>query len=211
MTMRDTKAALGRGGVQGMARPLRVGMTVLELVVGLGVLILILGVMFQVLPTVHRQERHLDRQARFSQAAQTVFTLLKSDLRSLERLRVAPSRLELTRLVGLSEAGNEQIEPVSWVIASSGVTEIRGTGEGRLHAFLNPAEEAAGCSFGGGFRLSGIRDEEGTLTGEVTIDLRVVEAGATAQPAMVATLSVAVRGRALQAISAAPPPDGGAP
>ncbi len=209
--MRNTKKSRGHGEGQRKGRRRRVGMTVLELVVGVGVLTLILGIVFQVLPTVSRQERDLDRQAQFAQAAQTVFTLLKSDLRSLDRLRAGPARLDLTRVIGLSETGNEQIEPVSWVIASQGVTEIRGPGEGRLHPFLIPGEEALGRSFGGGFRLTGIRDEEGTLTGEVTIDLRVVEAGPAARPALVATLSVAVRGRALQALGSASPAGGETP
>ncbi|RCK80173.1 MAG: hypothetical protein OZSIB_3677 [Candidatus Ozemobacter sibiricus] len=187
-------------------------MTVVELVVAIGIMVVLLGIVFQVLPSIGRQERDLDRQLRFAQTAQEVFTLMKSDLRSLERLQAGPDRLDLTRVVGLTAAGNEQIERVSWQLGPRGVTEHRGTGEARLHSFLEAGEEATGRSFGGGFRLTGIRTEDdGSVSGEVMIDLRVDEGRRSDRPAMVASLSVAVRGRVLQTVGQAAPTSGGAP
>lgn len=190
----------------------RQGMTVVELVVAIGIMAALLGIVFHVLPSIGRQERDLDRQLRFVQTAQEVFTLMKNDLRSLERLQAGPDRLDLTRIVDLTAAGNEQIERVTWQLGPRGVTERRGTGEARLHSFLEAGEEAAGRSFGGSFRLTAIRTEDdGSVSGEVMIDLRVNEAGARGRPAMVASQSVAVRGRVLQTVGQAAPAPGGAP
>lgn len=168
------------------------GITMVEICVSLFIIALLGGGITMYMVNSRRQSQILDQRLHFQNSTQILFEVLKTDLRSLKKIVVAPGQIEIKKVTDLNHEGEELAESVVYRIVDGTITEFRGEKK-RLYQFLDENMVREKQTVSASFRLENSEHNDDFDSATIILDLLVQDESGVPIHGFSASMSMDIR------------------